>query len=825
MRLGGPIGTVPPEMTGPGPAAAEESTAQLLRRAVQQSPLGRGVSKALSTPVLEVMLAALVAAACFVAGLPALHAYRVSGGPGLLVAAAALATVMAQIGARLLRLAPVFTFAASAVALGLLLLVAAGPHPQSVVTALTQGPNRVLTETLPLSGGRVLISPLVVLVWVAAAATSESLIRTARRRRAVPAALILPVGLYVLCYAAASSAPTRDRAAGPVLLVLVAVAASLRLQITTPTEEDHDSEVRPPSRFRAALIGVAAAGVAAAVLAALTPVVPGLQGQPAYLRRSLPTTAPVITDPVDTMGRLRDGDPRAQPIGELSVELSKGSPGYMGLAYLDDYDGGQWRFSATFRPTGGRIPGPVPAAAVIGNQIVTQHVVVTGRLPVPLLPAMDRPVAVSQLSTATDPATGMLLAQAAPAHPSYTVVSSVPTETLDQLAPADGIDQVLGAQDVAIPSGTAADLATTVRFVATLTGGVRPGQSLAFLQAVAEALQTKEKRVDPTRPVPATTPTTAPAKSAAKERPTTTTTTAGPISSSGTSLSEVINAVTVDRAATPEQFATFYAMVARYLGVPARVVTGFRLARSSSAPTVAAGDYTVTDRQAWAWVEIPVAGYGWVICDPTPDATTAAITAPPASVSAPATTIAPRQADAVPRNQITGGHPVAPPGHITVPHPNPTSPWVLAAIALAAVIALLTLAGPGQAAVRRAWRRRCRYSTDPHLLAVGAWLELLDGLDRAGMRSVPGATAAEVAGEVGHHFGSEYVERVAALARVADRAIFSTRTALMGEEASRAWADARDLRRRVMAGLDTRQRMRSSLLVGSAPVRPSGSRR
>ena len=40
----------------------------------------------------------------------------------------------------------------------------------------------------------------------------------------------------------------------------------------------------------------------------------------------------------------------------------------------------------------------------------------------------------------------------------------------------------------------------------------------------------------------------------------------------------MINAVTVDRAATPEQFATFYAVVARYLGVPARLVTGFRVA-------------------------------------------------------------------------------------------------------------------------------------------------------------------------------------------------------------------------------------------------------
>ena len=48
-----------------------------------------------------------------------------------------------------------------------------------------------------------------------------------------------------------------------------------------------------------------------------------------------------------------------------------------------------------------------------------------------------------------------------------------------------------------------------------------------------------------------------------------------PAALAGTSLAQVMNAVTVDRAATPEQFATFFAVVARYLGVPVRVVTGF----------------------------------------------------------------------------------------------------------------------------------------------------------------------------------------------------------------------------------------------------------
>lgn len=815
---------VPPQ-TVSAPSASDESAARPVRRTLGRSPLGRGASRLGSGPVLEAWLAALVSAASFVAALPALHAYRVPTAPALLVAAAVLATLIAYLTVRLMRLSPFISYPASVLGLVVLLLVSAGPHPHSVLTALVHGPSRLLTETLPLAGGRAIISPLVVLVWVCAAATSESLIRTGGRRRPVPAALILPLGLYVLCYATASSAPSRDRVAGPVLLAVVAVAATLRLQLTTPVEQDQDPDIRPPSRFRATLVGAGAAGLAAVVLAALAPAVPALRSQPSNLHRSLPTRSPQIVDPVDTMGQLRDGDPHATPVDELTVSLSRASTGYLGMADLDDYDGGQWRFAATFQPTGGRIPGAQAGALPGTAPLITQHIQVTGALPVPLLPALDRPTSVTQLQVATDPATGMILAQGSNAHPSYAVTSASPTETVGALPPADGIDQALGASDVSIPPDTAADLATTVRFMSTLTGGVRPDQSLAFLQAAAEALQTKEKRVDPAASSTGGTATTSPSKGAVKEKARTSTTVAGATASSGTSLSEVINAVTVNRAATPEQFATFYAMVARYLGVPARVVTGFRLSKSSTLPTVPAGTYTVTNRQAWAWVEIPVSGYGWVVADPTPDATTAASAAPPEAVSAPATTIPPRQANAVPRNEISGGHPVAPPGHIAVAHTRSISPWVLAAISMAGLLLLLALAGPGQAAARRTWRRRCRRSTDPGLLAVGAWLELLDGLDRAGMRAVPGATASEIAAEIGHHFGSEYVDRAGAVARVADRAVFSTSSTLPPEEASQAWDDARAVRRGVLAGLEPRQRLRSSLLVGHAPIRPSGSQR
>ncbi len=84
-----------------------------------------------------------------------------------------------------------------------------------------------------------------------------------------------------------------------------------------------------------------------------------------------------------------------------------------------------------------------------------------------------------------------------------------------------------------------------------------------------------------------------------------------PAALAGTSLAQVINAVTVDRAATPEQFATFFAVLARYLGVPSRVVTGFRAPAAAAATgPLPAGDYGLTNRDAWTWTSCPLRAWG-----------------------------------------------------------------------------------------------------------------------------------------------------------------------------------------------------------------------
>lgn len=790
----------------------------------------------------EAVPVTLLAVAVWVAALAALPAYRVAGAPGVLAGAAGGAALISLVGSRGLRLPAPVAYTASLVGLVLLLLAAIGADPSGVAGALVRGPGRVLTETLPLSGGVLTITALVVLTWVGSAAAAEIVIRGGvpgssgwSRQAARPGtgrgapALAMPVLLYLICFAVASAAPRHDRAGAPVLLVLLALAAASMVpapaapaapagtatgtpQGAAAARMSGPDDPEPPSRRRLVLTGLALTAVVAAGLAAVAPSVPGLAGSPAPVHRRPPLAVPAIVDPVGVMAELRDGHPHRPPVPELTARLSAPSTGYLALADLAAYDGAEWRFSATFLPTGGRVPGPPAGTQAVADQTVTQQVTISGPVPVPLLPALDRPVSVAGSRVAADPVTGMLLPQSAGGGTHYTVTSRAPAVTLTGLPAADGIDVTLApAAAEGIPPNTSTDLATVLRFLAQLTG-TRPAPTLAFLQQALAVLHRDEKRIQAAGAAanPGSTP----------PGPGTTTSVPGPAATvGGTSLSEVINAVTVNRAATPEQFATLYAMVARYLGVPARVVTGFRLAGSSAGSPLAAGTYRVTSRQAWAWVEIPVAGVGWVVADPTPDATTSAAAPPPEAVQAAPTTLPPRSANAVPRNRITGGHALAPRARFKVSRHRSIPVWLLALIALAAALVLMGLIGPGQAALRRAWRRRNRRSADPAERAVGAWLEFLDGLERAGMPAPPGATNAEVAADVAHHFGSELVEPAAAIAVIADRAVFAPSEPLEADSAERAWQLQDSLHRLIHRQLDRRGRLWALLSVGHAPRR------
>jgi hypothetical protein len=111
-------------------------------------------------------------------------------------------------------------------------------------------------------------------------------------------------------------------------------------------------------------------------------------------------------------------------------------------------------------------------------------------------------------------------------------------------------------------------------------------------------------------------------------------------------------------------------------------------------------------------------------------------------------------------------------------------------------------------------------SDDPSELAVGAWLELLDGLWRAGMRPDPAATGAEIAVGARDHFGASVEAPVASVAALADRALFHPHGVADISDARGAWVAQQWVNREASATLDRRQRVRAILRVGTYPVSP-----
>jgi hypothetical protein len=225
-------------------------------------------------------------------------------------------------------------------------------------------------------------------------------------------------------------------------------------------------------------------------------------------------------------------------------------------------------------------------------------------------------------------------------------------------------------------------------------------------------------------------------------------------------------------------------------------VTGFRIPDVAAGLGVPGGTYVVTNRQAWTWVEVPVSGFGWVVADPTPDATTGVSAPPPGPAQASSTTIAPNPADSL------------------------LGAWAVVALALTSAALAGLVAGPGLAAARRWVRRRSRRGHSPRELAVGAWLELLDGLGRAGLPAAAGETSSEVGDRAGYCFGHEIGDPVREVGMLAERAVCSS-AEIDAATALRAWESQRALWRSIYRRLDRRQKLHFLLSVGSSPRAPS----
>jgi hypothetical protein len=188
-----------------------------------------------------------------------------------------------------------------------------------------------------------------------------------------------------------------------------------------------------------------------------------------------------------------------------------------------------------------------------------------------------------------------------------------------------------------------------------------------------------------------------------------------------------------------EQYATAFALMARHLGYPVRVVMGFK------AHTAGKGTTTFTGNDITAWDEVAFQGVGWVPFFPTPtktdapkDQTVRPKLLPQPQVRQPPDT--PPKADDLLTPVKTKDSKPPQPKHAFV---LPT--WVYYVSGGVVVVALALFVPIGAVGLRKRRRRLRRARGQGDRRAAGAWDELVDGFVELGYSVPPAATRRQTA--------------------------------------------------------------------------------
>jgi hypothetical protein len=242
-----------------------------------------------------------------------------------------------------------------------------------------------------------------------------------------------------------------------------------------------------------------------------------------------------------------------------------------------------------------------------------------------------------------------------------------------------------------------------------------------------------------------------------------------------------------------EQYAVTAALMARQLGFPARVVVGF----VAPGDVAANGPVTFVGSDISAWIEVQTST-GWVTVDPTPPLRPVPPKQPeqPTQISRPQTNVQPpvdenpQRKDEPPQSQVDSADQKPPDPALE------TLLGILTAIGWT-VLVLAVLVSPFLAVIAAKWRRRSlrRRARTASERIVGGWREFADAAVDHGYDPPPAATRLEFAQTIGG-------ARASALAKVADRAVFSP-VAPTPEEADTVWKAVDELRGQ-LAKRDTR---------------------
>ena len=403
-------------------------------------------------------------------------------------------------------------------------------------------------------------------------------------------------------------------------------------------------------------------------------------------------------------------------------------PDYWRLTSLDQFDGTTWTSSGEYQNAKGQLPSQLPAGTT--TQTLTQTITIKALDP-PWMPAAYEPVSVE-----SDGGTKAIYeAESATLTIGNKVASGTNlTYVIESRVPVRDLTVLRAATDAAVPAairhryGVAPDLTNFVRSRArqAVSGATSP-----FAKALALQNYFRSPAFTYSLTVPA-----------------------------GQGVDSV-DAFLRARIGYCEQYASAYAAMARFLGLPARVAVGFTPGEQD-----ANGVWHVRGEYAHAWPEVYLAGAGWVRFEPTPgrgapgdqaytgvpfqqpsagDPTTATTVPVPTTIAGGATaTTVPNPSDlgdlsdpSLVEQGTTGlGSPGGP------SHALRTMARALLAIVLA--IALVTLAVPAAKWMRRSTRHRQLRQTARGQITM-AWEDAVASLGLLRMSVSASATPSEVA--------------------------------------------------------------------------------
>jgi transglutaminase-like putative cysteine protease len=416
------------------------------------------------------------------------------------------------------------------------------------------------------------------------------------------------------------------------------------------------------------------------------------------------------------------------PSGAELFTVHSPVPSYWRLTSLERFDGTIWASVGSYEPARGTLPTGVSSRAT--EEAVPQQFDIRA-LSTIWLPAAYRAQRFDgPRGVRFDPDSSSLLTDADTSNGlRYSVESSVPRLTADELAPAaPTVPADLARIYLALPEGFPDSVRQTARQVtrgdaATCAAlGCTPAESAAHELSPFHKARALQDWFQSTFTYDLSVP-------------------------AGHDESAIKRFLTVKRGYC-EQFAGTFAAMARSLGLPSRVAVGFTPGSSTGADT-----YRVTDREAHAWPEVYLGAFGWVAFEPTPSRALPGGEAY-TGVGQEAPVAAPDQAGATSATTPTtaegaGGSPAT-----TEPGPStaagdtgrPGSRWPLpgTGVTLALLAAALYLIGvPVAGRVRRS-RRRAGAGT-PTARVLVAWEEAGEDLALAGLGRRPAETANEYA--------------------------------------------------------------------------------